>query len=120
MKIDSNTLELIKKKRGGEGTKVINLVKIIEKVAEEQSDDPFLIAMAEPAKAEQESFEQRQTATADALEDRTRSTGCNQGSQRRRANRRCRRQGKTRIDAQSEPRPLFTRTSPQNHHFGVP
>jgi len=69
VKIDGDTLELIKKKRGGDGTKVINLVKSIEKTAEENSDDPFLIAMAERAKAVQESFEHRQTATADALAD---------------------------------------------------
>jgi len=69
VKIDGNTLELIKKKRGGDGTKVINLVKSIEKTAEENSDDPFLIAMAERAQAVQESFEQRQTTTADALAD---------------------------------------------------
>lgn len=67
VKIDGNTLELIKKKRGGDGTKVINLVKSIEKTAEENSDDPFLIAMAERALAVQESFEQRQTTTTDAL-----------------------------------------------------
>lgn len=65
--IDANTIELIKKKRGGDSTKVINLVKSIEKAAEEESNDPFLIAMAERAKAVQESFEHRQTATADAL-----------------------------------------------------
>lgn len=69
VKIDGNTIELIQKKRGGDGTKVINLVKSIEKAAEENSDDPFLIAMAERARAVQESFEQRQTATADALEE---------------------------------------------------
>jgi type I restriction enzyme R subunit len=67
VKIDGNTLELIKRKRGGDGTKVINLVKSIEKTAEENSDDPFLIAMAERAQAVQESFEQRQTTTTDAL-----------------------------------------------------
>ena len=67
VRIDGNTLELIRKKRGGDGTKVINLVKSIEKTAEENSDDPFLIAMAERAKAVQESFEQRQTTTTDAL-----------------------------------------------------
>ena len=67
IKIDGTTLELIKKKQGGEGTKVINLIKSIEKTAEENSDDPFLIAMAERAKAVQESFEHRQTETADAL-----------------------------------------------------
>jgi len=65
--IDANTIDLIKKKRGGDGTKVINLIKSIEKKAEEESGDPFLIAMAERAKAVQESFEQRQTSTAAAL-----------------------------------------------------
>jgi type I restriction enzyme R subunit len=67
IKIDGTTLELIKKKQGGEGSKVINLIKSIEKTAEENSDDPFLIAMADRAKAVQESFEHRQTETADAL-----------------------------------------------------
>ena len=66
--IDGTTLELIKKKRGGEGTKVINLIKSIQKTAEEESDDPYLIAMAERARAVQESFEERQTTTAEALE----------------------------------------------------
>jgi type I restriction enzyme R subunit len=67
VKIDGNTLDLIKRKRGSDGTKVINLVKSIEKTAEENSDDPFLIAMAERAQAVQESFEHRQTTTSDAL-----------------------------------------------------
>jgi type I restriction enzyme, R subunit len=65
--IDGNTIELIKNKAGGDGTKVINLIKSIEKLAEKGSDDPYLIAMAERARAVQESFEQRQTSTADAL-----------------------------------------------------
>jgi type I restriction enzyme R subunit len=65
--IDGNTIELIKNKSGGDGTKVINLIKSIEKLAEENSDDPYLIAMAERARAVQESFEDRQTSTAEAL-----------------------------------------------------
>ena len=69
VKIDADTIELIKKQKGGDGTKVINLVKSIEKTAEENSDDPFLIALAERAKAVQEAFEDRQTSTADALAD---------------------------------------------------
>jgi type I restriction enzyme, R subunit len=36
---------------------------------EEESDDPFLIAMAERAKAVQENFEDRQAATAEVLEE---------------------------------------------------
>jgi type I restriction enzyme R subunit len=67
VKIDADTVELIKQQKGGDGTKVINLVKSIEKAAEENRDDPFLIAMAERAKAVQESFEDRQTGTAEAL-----------------------------------------------------
>ena len=44
-----------------------SLIKSIEKLAKEGSDDPYLIAMAERAQAVQESFEQRQTSTAEAL-----------------------------------------------------
>jgi type I restriction enzyme R subunit len=68
VEINADTIELIKEKHGGDGTKVINLVKSIERCAEENSDDPYLIAMAARAKAVQESFEQRQTATSKALD----------------------------------------------------
>jgi len=67
VKIDADTVELIKKQKGGDGTKVINLIKSIQKAAEENSGDPFLIAMAERAKAVLELFEDRQTSTAHAL-----------------------------------------------------
>jgi len=67
--IDAETIELIKKQKGGDGTRIINLVKSIEKAAEEQSDDPFLIALSDRAKAVQESFEDRQTETAEALQE---------------------------------------------------
>lgn len=69
VEINADTIELIKKKKGGDGPKVINLVKSIAKKAEEESGDPYLIAMAERAKAVQESFESRQTSTAEALEE---------------------------------------------------
>ena len=69
VEINAETIELIKKKKGGDGPKVINLVKSIAKKAEEESDDPYLIAMAERAKAVQERFENRQTSTAEALEE---------------------------------------------------
>ena len=65
--IDETTIEAIKNRNEGAATKVINLVKSIEKAAEENSDDPFLVALAERAKAVQESFEDRQTTTAEAL-----------------------------------------------------
>jgi type I restriction enzyme, R subunit len=67
--IDKSTIETIKQRAEGKATKVINLVKSIEKTAEENSDDPFLIALADRAKAVQESFEDRQTTTEDALAD---------------------------------------------------
>jgi len=67
--IGPETIELIKKKAGSDNKKVINLIKSIEKIAEEHSEDPFLIAMAERAKAVQESFEDRQTSTQEALDD---------------------------------------------------
>jgi len=66
--IDKDTIEAIKKGKEGGATKVINLVKSIEKTAENESDDPFLIALAERARAVQEKFEDRQTTTAEALE----------------------------------------------------
>lgn len=65
--INAETIEIIKAAQAGDGTKVINLVKSIQKTAEEQSDDPCLIAMAERAQAVLENFETRQTTTAEAL-----------------------------------------------------
>ena len=67
VEINAETVELIKKKHGGDGTKVINLIKSIEKTAEDESEDPFLIAMAQRAQAVQDSFEDRQISTAEAL-----------------------------------------------------
>ncbi len=67
VKINADTIDLIKNRKGGEGTKVINLIKSIEKQAEEASDDPYLVAMAERAQAVRESFEERQTSTAEAM-----------------------------------------------------
>ncbi|KAF0192312.1 MAG: type I restriction enzyme R subunit [Gammaproteobacteria bacterium] len=65
--IDKDTIATIKARGDGKATKVINLVKSVEKTAEESSDDPFLVALTERAKAIQESFEDRQTTTAEAL-----------------------------------------------------
>jgi type I restriction enzyme R subunit len=65
--IDPDSIEAIKRRKEGKATKVINLVKAIEKAAEENSDDPFLVAMAERAKAVQEGFEDRQESTEEAL-----------------------------------------------------
>jgi type I restriction enzyme, R subunit len=67
--IDAQTIDLIQKKLGGDDTKVINLIKSIEKIAEEESGDPFLIAMADRAKLVQECYEDRQTSTQEALDE---------------------------------------------------
>jgi type I restriction enzyme R subunit len=67
--IDRSTIETIKRREEGKATKVINLVKAIEKIADENSDDPFLVALADRARAVQESFEDRQASTGDALAD---------------------------------------------------
>ncbi len=69
VEINPETIKLIKEKGDGYITRVINLVKSIEKIAEDSSDDPYLIGMAERAKAVQESFEERQSSTSDALDD---------------------------------------------------
>jgi type I restriction enzyme R subunit len=65
--VDRSTIDAIKQRDEGKATKVINLIKSIQKAAEENSNDPFLIALAERAKAVQEGFEDRQTSTEDAL-----------------------------------------------------
>jgi type I restriction enzyme R subunit len=65
--INSDTIAAIKMLQSGGPAKVINLVKSIEKAAQEASDDPFLMAMADRARLVQQSFEQRQTTTTDAL-----------------------------------------------------
>jgi type I restriction enzyme R subunit len=67
--IDEKTIDLIQQKLGGDDTKVINLIKSIEKTAEEESGDPFLIAMAERAKQVQERYEDRQSSTQEALDE---------------------------------------------------
>src|SRR5256714_1121626 len=67
--INAQTIDLIKQKHGGDDTKVVNLIKSIEKQAEEESGDPFLIAMAERAKQVQENYEDRQTSTQEAMDE---------------------------------------------------
>ena len=67
IEIDGETIELIKNRQGGDGTKIINLIKSIQKKGEENSDDPNLVAMAERALAVQLKFEDRQCSTEEAL-----------------------------------------------------
>jgi type I restriction enzyme, R subunit len=67
--VDRSTIETIKARDEGKATKVINLIKAIQKEADEKSDDPFLLAMADRARAVQEAFEARQDSTEQALEN---------------------------------------------------
>jgi type I restriction enzyme R subunit len=69
VKLDRAAIDAIKKAGEGKAVKVINLIKSIERTALENSDDPFLVAMAERARAVQESFEDRQSSTEEALAD---------------------------------------------------
>ena len=67
VRLDPQAIETIKQQQSGKATKIINLVKAIQKAAEENSDDPFLVAMSERAKAVQENFENRQSGTEETL-----------------------------------------------------
>ena len=68
IEINAKTIEAIKDADDGDSTKVINLIKSIQKHAEENSGDPVLVLMSERAKAVQEAFENRQTTTQQALD----------------------------------------------------
>jgi type I restriction enzyme, R subunit len=67
--LNEQTIDLIKEKHGDDDTKVINLIKSIERTAEEESGDPFLIATADRARAIQESYEDRHASTQEALDE---------------------------------------------------
>ncbi len=65
--INEKTIEKIKATNKNDNTKIINLVKSIEKIAEEESEDPFLIGLLERAEAVEEQYENRQLSTQEAL-----------------------------------------------------
>jgi type I restriction enzyme R subunit len=83
--IDRGTIETIKAADDGKATKVINLIKAIQKEAEDKSEDPFLLAMADRAKAVQESFESRHDSTEEALENLLSAIAKNEERQREQA-----------------------------------
>ena len=80
--INEETIETIKASVDGAATKVINLVKSIQKNAEENSDDPYLIAMAERAQAVLENFENRQSSTEEALAELLKEVDSNEQRKR--------------------------------------
>jgi type I restriction enzyme R subunit len=66
--INEDTLEKIKKENGGDNTKVVNLVKNIQKKAEEESADLFLLSLSEKAQEVMDQYQERQITTRQALE----------------------------------------------------
>ena len=69
VEINTETLEAILKNKSGKATKVINLIKTIEKSAEKNRENPFLIALSDLAKAVQAGFEERQKSTEETLNE---------------------------------------------------
>jgi len=67
--INEKTIDKIKDTQDNDNTRVINLVKSIERIAEEESDDPFLIGIKERAEAVEERYEDRQISTQEALDE---------------------------------------------------
>lgn len=67
--INEKSIEYIKKKNENDNTKVINLIKSIEKIADENSDDPFLIGIRERAEVVESNYENRQLSTQEALDE---------------------------------------------------
>jgi type I restriction enzyme R subunit len=66
--INEEAIEYIKKKNENDNTRVINLIKSVEKIADENSDDPFLVGIKERAEAVEDSYENRQLSTQEALD----------------------------------------------------
>ena len=67
--INEKSIEYIKNSNKNDNTKVINLIKSIEKTADENADDPFLIDIKERAEIVKENYENRQFTTQEALEE---------------------------------------------------
>ncbi len=67
--INEKTIQKIKDTQDNDNTRVINLIKSIEKIADENSDDPFLIGIKERAEAVEENYESRQLSTQEALDE---------------------------------------------------
>ena len=85
LEINEHTVRYIVDQKGGDNSKVINLIKSIEKAAEEQSDDPYLIAMAERARLVQEAFEDRQDTSAETLAKLLREVEANEARKKEQA-----------------------------------
>lgn len=67
--INEETIRTIKDTQENDNTRVINLIKSIDKIAAEDSEDPFLIGMIERAGQVEENYENRQISTREALDE---------------------------------------------------
>jgi type I restriction enzyme R subunit len=67
VKLDEKGISLIKEKNQPDEVKIINLIKSIQKLAEENSHDPVLISVKERAEEIMDAYSSRQTTTQDAL-----------------------------------------------------
>jgi type I restriction enzyme R subunit len=67
--INEQTIQKIKENQGNDNTKVINLIKSIEKIALKNSDDLVLLGILERAETVKEKYENRQITTQEALEE---------------------------------------------------
>jgi type I restriction enzyme R subunit len=66
-KIDAEGIETIKNKYQPDEVKVINLIKSIQRLAEEKSNDPVLISVKERAEDIMDAYTSRQVTTQEAL-----------------------------------------------------
>ena len=67
IKLDEKGIEIIKEKNQPDELKIINLIKSIEKQAEEKANDPMLISVKERANEIKEAWDVRQITTQEAL-----------------------------------------------------
>lgn len=67
IKLDEKGIEIIKNKNQPDEIKIINLIKSIQRLAEEKSNDPVLISVKERAEDIMEAYADRQISTQDAL-----------------------------------------------------
>lgn len=67
--LNENGLQKIAERNTGDNTKVINLIKSIEKAAQEAAKDPYLITVYDRATEIQINYESRQKTTQETLND---------------------------------------------------
>lgn len=67
VKLDEKGIEIIKNKNQPDEIKVINLIKSIQRIAEEKSNDPVLISVKERAEDIRDAYFNRQMTTQEAL-----------------------------------------------------